>query len=85
MPPDVEEIYDSLDNKSAFLRMALKQAAGIITWALMQQQDPEKYALDETPTAEEIAAFNKVFPADKLTQAKREKSSQTLANKPDLW
>lgn len=79
-----EVLWDQLENRSAFVAMALDQAAGIITWALMQAENPEKYKLDETPTAEEIAAFNEAFPADPLTQ-KRRLSSQNSAPPPEIW
>lgn len=80
-------VWEQLENRSGFVRMALEDAVGIMTWAILRKQDPEKYHVKEKPLEEVIDDYNEQFPLDPLT-AKREGKETWPKNspsKPELW
>lgn len=84
IPERYAELWAEIENNSKFVQLALDQAAGIIAWGLLKKENPDKYALDETPEPEELKEFNEAFPLDPLTKQRIE-SSPNSANKPELW
>lgn len=81
------EVWEQLENRSAFVRMALQDAVGIMTWAILKQKEPEKYKIKERPIEEVVEEFNDTFPTDPLTAKRlgRETWQKNSPNKPELW
>lgn len=81
------EIWEQLENRSAFVRMALEDAVGIMTWAILKKENPEKYKLKERPIEEVVEEFNGTFPSDPLTATRLGKQTwqESSPKKPELW
>lgn len=89
IPERYRSIWEQMENGSKFVQIALDDAVGIMTWAILKQTDPEKYVRPvDKKTVEEVAPeFNKRFPHDPIT-AKRikltlENDTQTPWNPAD--
>lgn len=69
--------------------MALDEAIGIMEWAILKKQDPEKYHIDRAPAEEIIPKFNEDFPLDELTAKRLGKTKETWPknsqNARELW
>jgi len=80
-------VWEQLENRSGFVRMALQDAVGIMTWAILKKQEPEKYKVQERPIEEVTKEFNQEFPVDQLTAKRlgKEKWQENSAKKPELW
>jgi hypothetical protein len=90
------ETYKMIENKSRFFQIALDEAVGIMTWALLKKKDPKKYYDTHRPLEEVASEFNDWFPAERMTKIRMEKAKEkervdkekwhkTSAPKQDLW
>ena len=81
-------VWNMLDNGSGFVRIALEDAVGIMTWAILKKQDPEKYHTKEVPIEDVLGTFNQEFPLNELTSKRLGKDATWPVNsqkKPELW
>lgn len=80
------QTWKELRNKSAFVNLALEQAAGIMAWDMLKRQAPEKYQDTNPPMEELIDDYNQLHPLDRLTQARKDKQwPKNSATSPELW
>ena len=80
------KIWEQIENKSAFVNLALEDAVGIMTWAILKKQDPKKYHVTEDPFEEVVGEFNEAFPVDPLTAKRQNKQwPKNSPKKPELW
>jgi hypothetical protein len=81
-------MWRDLENKSAFVNLALEHAIGIMTFDILQKKDPAKYHYRQDVTTDDLLPeYNEKNPLDPLT-AKRKgvpPSTPTSPNKPELW
>ena len=79
-------MYNMLENKSKFLQIALDDAIGIMTWALMREKHPEQYKANVKPVDEVVPEFNARFPIDRLSASRKDVSwPENSAKNPELW
>jgi hypothetical protein len=65
------DMWDQIENKSAFLQLCIDNAIDIMAWDILKKADPETYHVEHRASVEEIVgAFNEKHPLDPLT-AKR--------------
>lgn len=78
IPQRHRHIWDEIENGSKFVQIALDDAVGIMTWAILKESDPELYQrpVDKIPIEEVAPNFNKAFPHDPIT-AKRLENKHT--------
>ena len=80
------KLWKEIENKGGFVNMALDDAIGVMTMAILRKENPEKYTI-KTKTAEDyLPEFNEKFPLDPLT--KKRLNKQWPANSPrtqELW
>lgn len=75
---DVLPVYEQIENKSAFFQLALRNAPGIMAWAILKQSKPERYNDDRVkPLEQVIGDFNKAFPLDPLTAKRKQNGART--------
>jgi hypothetical protein len=86
------KLWNELENKSAFVQIALDDAIGIMTWALLRKRNPEKYKrpIDSHKVEEVMPTFNEEFPLDPLTNKRLGKEQtqtwpKNSVKKPELW
>jgi hypothetical protein len=86
LTPDVVDIYHQIENKSAFFQIALREAVGVMTWALMKEAEPEKY-YNTVKLEDVIDDYNVAHPVDPLTKARQEKKNwrESSQKKPEIW
>lgn len=66
------------------MQLAIDNAAGIMSWALIKKQ--QGYTDPVTMTPELVAEYNENFPLDPLTAKRLNKECPTpSAPKPELW
>lgn len=71
-PARQRKILSEIENKSKFFQLALDDAAGIMAWALLKQQqsiEPDKL----NPVT--IAKFNAAYPQTELTKQRLDKNN----------
>ncbi len=94
LTPDVLKMYRSLENRSRFFQTALREAVGVMQWAVMKERKPDTYydtILPDTPQFENLLTqYNQAFPLDPLTKARQKKKEdaewlKNSQNKPELW
>lgn len=73
-----------IDNLSAFVQLALDQAPGVMTWAILKERQPEKY-YDTVKLDDVLPEFNEAYPLDPLTAARKQKWQQNSAQPRELW
>lgn len=77
------ETAEQIDNLSAFVQIALDQAADIMAWAMLKEYDPKKYNTDRK-LEDQIDDFNQKYPQDPLTQKRTGKWPKRSANIQDV-
>lgn len=91
LPEVALKVYDQLENKSAFLQLALKDAVGIMQWAIMKEREPQTYKDTDVKFEDIIGPYNEAFPVDELTEKRnnarayaRDKAKNTGPDS-ELW
>lgn len=77
-----------IENFSKFVQLCLDDVVGIMTWAILKQEDPEKYQRpNQKPLEAVLPEFNKAYPLDPLTAKRLGKKQwpKNSPNKPELW
>lgn len=87
IPAKLLATWDDIDNKSNFIQIALEDAVGIMTWAIMRENNPEKFHKNDKPIETVLPEFNKKFPLDPLTANRLGKESwpKTSQSEQELW
>lgn len=80
---DLRRTWDEIENKSAFIQMALRQAPSIMAWAILQDMDDKKFPTPNHPP-DTLEVFNERFPLDKLTAKRKQLSHKNSQNLPDV-
>lgn len=81
LPNRQREIVDGIDNFSAFVQLAVDNAAGIMAWDAIKRQ---KGVEDQEKIEDELPGFNAAHPQNDLTK-QRIKPSENSPSKPELW
>lgn len=76
------KLYEEIENKSGFFNLALDDAVGIMTMALLRKADPEKYTIKTKKPADYLPEFNQEFPLDELTKKRLGKNKKWPENSP---
>lgn len=84
------KLWEGIENKSGFVQIALNDAVGIMTWAILKKEEPEKYKrpADQIPIQDVLPKFNKAYPLDPLTAKRLGKETKWPENSPkkqELW
>lgn len=82
-PRRQKKILKEIENKSQFFQLALDDAAGLMSWALIKKQ--QKLKEPDKLTPELIAEYNDAFPVDELTAKRQNKWPRNSPKKPELW
>lgn len=87
IPSRNRKIFDEIENKSAFIQLALDNAIDIMAWDILKRADPEKYHINRAkPDEQIIEEFNVLNPLDPLTAKRKGKSwHKNSAKKQELW
>lgn len=81
-----QHTWKELANKSEFINLALQQAVGLMTWAILQEKDPKKYYIKRPPLSEVIDSYNDLPPVKRLTPGRKSAEwHKNSAKKPELW
>lgn len=91
VPERLIPTLEKIENHSKFFQMALEQAYGIMTLAILRERAPDEYTL--TGNIEEVAGeYNRKFPLDPLTKQrhdseriKRQHASNSAGANTELW
>lgn len=80
-------MWNQIENGSRFVQIALEDAIGIMTWALLMKADPEKYEKRIKNKAAVLGKFNEEFPLDPMTQARKGTKPSPAISPPtqELW
>lgn len=66
------EVWDLLENKSAFVEICLQEAVNILEWHLLKKSDPKSYYDTSEKTVDGLAEeFNRLHRNDKPNLAKK--------------
>ena len=71
--PKMKKIWDSLDNKSAFVRICLENMPTTLTWHYLKEIAPEHYKDPEVDFDNLRKEFNKYHKVNFLNQVKQKK------------
>ena len=73
--------WEQIENKSKFVQLCLRDVVGIMTWAILIEEHPEKYRKNTKPMEEVLPEYNKKFPLNQMTKTRLKiKTSET-----DTW
>lgn len=93
IPKRYRKSWDELENKSAFVQLCLDDMIGIMMWAILKKEDPEKYhrKTDDNPPPHLTENFNKAYPLDPMTKKRMQKGKKQTwpqtpsPNRQELW
>ena len=84
IPNDQMKTAVQIDNLSNFFQLALSQAADIMAWAILKDQDPVKY--DTGRQIEDVKdAYNEKYPQNELTQKRNGTWHKNSQSAPEAW
>jgi len=79
------KLWREIENKSGFVNMALDDAIGVMTMAILRKENPEKYTIKKKPEAV-LPEFNDKFPLDPLTKKRLNKQwPENSHPTPEPW
>ena len=75
------KLYKEIENKTGFVNMALDDAVGVMTMALLRAENPEKFTIKKK-VEDYLPEFNEKFPLDPLTAKRLGKTKTCPENSP---
>jgi hypothetical protein len=82
LPPESDKTASQIENLSAFVQLALRQASGIMAFDIIQRA--KNLPQHKPPTAEAVERFNHDHPVDPLTAKRQGKKWPNTPNSQSI-